>query len=148
VRHHEDRPLAEHKLLKLADLKSYRLCLPESSFRTRQLLQTAESKERVSLQPSITCNSITLLKSLLESGEFFTLLPVLAVSKEVENRQFSAVPIDSSALQDAAVHLISRLGRRLPPAPLRMLNALTTYLEACGGTIDSAEVAAGAASAP
>jgi DNA-binding transcriptional LysR family regulator len=143
-----DHPLAGHKLLKLADLKSYRLCLPESSFRTRQLLQTAESNERVSLTPSITSNSITLLKSLLESGEFFTLLPVLAVGKEVENGQFTAVPIDSSALQDAAVHLISRLGRRLPPAPLRMLTALTAYLEACGGTIDTPEIPAGAPGTP
>jgi DNA-binding transcriptional LysR family regulator len=139
-----DHPLAEHELLKLADLKSYRLCLPESSFRTRQLLQAAESDERVSLQPSMTSNSITLLKSLLESGEFFTLLPVLAVSKELENRQFAAVPIDSSALQDAAVQLISRLGRRLPPAPLRMLDALTAYLEACGRTSDPSDMANGA----
>ena len=139
-----DHPLAQHKLLKLADLKSYRLCLPESSFRTRQLLQTAESDERVSLQPCITSNSITLLKTLLESGEFFTLLPVLAVSKEVENRQFAAVPIDSTALQDAAVQLISRLGRRLPPAPLRMLDALTAYLEARGWTIDPSDMVNGA----
>ena len=141
---HVGHALAAHKLLKLADLQSYRLCLPEPSFRTRQLLQTAESDERVSLRPSITCNSITLLKSLLESGEFFTLLPVLAVSKEVENRQFAAVPIDSTALQDAAVQLISRLGRRLPPAPLRMQSALITYLEACGGTIDLPDAPAAA----
>jgi len=126
-----DHALAGYKLLRLADLQSYRLCLPESSFRTRQLLQTAESNERVSLQ----------------SGEFFTLLPVLAVSKEVENRQFAAVPIDSTALQDAAVQLISRLGRRLPPAPLRMLNALTTYIEASGGTIDLSGIAGGTAAA-
>ncbi len=129
-------PLAAHKSLKLADLKSHRLCLPEPSLRTRQLLRTAESIEGVSLQPSVTSNSITLLKSLVQSGEFFTLLPVLAVSKEVENRQFAAVPIVSSALQDAAVQLICRLGRRLPPAPLRMLDALTAYLEASGATID------------
>jgi len=135
-----DHPLAANRLLKLADLKSYRLCLPDSSFRTRQLLQTAESDERVSLQPCVTSNSVTLLKSLLESGEFFTLLPALAVSKEVENRQFAAVPIDSSALQDAAVQLISRLGRRLPPAPLRMLSVLTTYLTECGGTVDSSDI--------
>jgi len=56
---HVNHALAAHKLLKLADLQSYRLCLPEPSFRTRQLLQMAESNERVSLQPSITCNSIT-----------------------------------------------------------------------------------------
>ncbi len=140
--------LAGHKLLKLADLQSYRMCLPEASFRTRQLLQTAESDERVSLQPSVTSNSITLLKSLLETGEFFTLLPLLAVSKEVESRQFVAVPIDSTALQDAAVQLISRLGRRLPPAPLRMLNALTTYLEACGGVIDLSDIPNGASTPP
>ena len=133
-------PLAGHKLLKLADLKSHRLCLPEPSLRTRQLLRTAESIEGVSLQPSVTSNSITLLKSLVQSGEFFTLLPVLAVSKEVENQQFAAVSIDSSALQDAAVQLICRLGRRLPPAPLRMLNALTAYLEASGATIDLAGI--------
>jgi DNA-binding transcriptional LysR family regulator len=87
-----DHPLAQRKLLKLADLTSHRLCLPEPSFRTRQLLQTAERAERVSLQPSITSNSITLLKSLLESGEFFTLLPVLAVSKEVENANSPPCP--------------------------------------------------------
>jgi DNA-binding transcriptional LysR family regulator len=131
-----DHPLAGHKLLKLADLQSFRLCLPESSFRTRQLLQTAESDERVSLQPIVTSNSVTLLKSLLESGEFFTLLPVLAVSEEVEKGHFAAVPIDSTALKDAAVQLITRLGRRLPPAPLRMLNALTTYLQGSGATVD------------
>lgn len=140
--------LAGHKLLKLSDLTPYRLCLPEPSLRTRQLLRAAESKEGVSLQPSVTSNSITLLKSLLESGEFFTLLPVLAVSKEVENRQFAAVPIDSTALQDAAVQLICRLGRRLPPAPLRMLNVLTAYLEASGATIDLSGIVSGASPAP
>lgn len=140
-------PLAGHKLLKLADLKPHRLCLPESSFRTRQLLQAAELQERVSLQPCITSNSITLLKSLLESGDFFTVLPELAVSKEVENGQFASVPIDSTALQAAAVQLICRLGRRLPPAPLRMLAALTTYLEACAGSAEVSGIVSGAVTA-
>ncbi|HEY3850552.1 MAG TPA: LysR family transcriptional regulator [Steroidobacteraceae bacterium] len=136
-----DHPLAARKLLKLADLRTHRLCLPESSFRTRQLLQTAEADESVSLQPSVTSNSLILLKSLLMAGEFFTVLPVLAVSKEVDNGQLAAVPIDSAALQEASVQLISRLGRRLPPAPLRMVSALTNYLKACGGRFDTAEPA-------
>jgi len=127
-----DHALAQHKTLKLADLKSHRLCLPEPSFRTRQLLRAAESDERVSLAPSITSNSISLLRDLLHSGEFFTLLPVLAVKKEVDNGQFVAVPIDSNALAEASVQLICRLGRRLPPAPLKMLAVLMTYLESCG----------------
>lgn len=137
-----DHPLAAHKLLKLMDLETHRLCLPESSFRTRQLLQTAEADEGVFLQPSLTSNSLTLLKSLLNASEFFTVLPVLAVSKEVENGQLTAVPIDSPALHEASVQLIARLGRRLPPAPMRMVSALTTYLEACGGSVDELEAAA------
>lgn len=138
-----DHPLATRKLLKLADLKTDRLCLPESSFRTRQLLRTAESEEGVSLQPSVSSNSLTLLKSLLTASEFVTVLPVLAVSEEVRNGQFAAVPIDSAALQEASVQLIGRLGRRQPPAPLRMVSALTTYLEACGGRFDRADHAGG-----
>ncbi len=62
-----DHPLAAHKLVKLADLEKHRLCLPQSSFRTRQLLRTAESEEGVSLQPSVTSNSLTLLKSLVNA---------------------------------------------------------------------------------
>lgn len=137
-----DHPLAARKLLTLADLEPYRLCLPESSFRSRQLLKSAEADAGVSLQPGVTSNSITLLKGLLAAGDYFTVLPVLAVSKEVESGQFAAVPIGSPALQEASVQLISRLGRRLPPAPLRMISALTTYLEACGGRFDTAEPAA------
>jgi DNA-binding transcriptional LysR family regulator len=135
-----DHPLAARKLVKLADLEKHRLCLPQSSFRTRQLLRTAESEEGVSLQPSVTSNSLTLLKSLVNASEFFTVLPVLAVSEEVQSGRFAAVPIDSAALQEASVQLIGRLGRRLPPAPLRMVSALTTYLETCGGRYRGAAV--------
>lgn len=131
-----DHPLAQYRVLKLPDLTSHKLCLPEQSLRTRQLLQAAESHEQVSLVPSITSNSTTLLKDLLQSGEFFTLLPLLAVKKEVDSGLFTAVPLDSSALQAASVQLISRLGRRLPPAPLRMLNLLMAYLEDCGAPVD------------
>jgi DNA-binding transcriptional LysR family regulator len=134
----KDHPLGRNHLLKLAELKGHRLCLPESSSRTRQLLQAAELQAGVSLQPELTSNSINLLKNLLQTGQFFTLLPRLAVSKELETREFCAVPLDSPALQDVAVQLISRLGRRLPPAPLRMLTALMTYLEAAAGFEESA----------
>lgn len=133
-------PLAKHKLLKLADLAGYPLCLPESSLKTRQLLQTAEIDERLSLQPCISTNSIMLLKSLLNTGDLYTILPPLAASREIESRQLIAVPIDSPALQEASVQLISRVGRRLPPAPLRMISALTAYLESCGGRIEMPKI--------
>jgi DNA-binding transcriptional LysR family regulator len=100
----------------------------------------AETDERLSLQPCITTNSLALLKSLLSTGDFYTILPMLAASSEIQSGQLAAVPIASPALPEASVQLISRVGRRLPPAPLRMISALTAYLESCGGRIDTPEV--------
>lgn len=133
-----DHVLARRPGLRLADLASHGICLPQSSFRTRQLLKVAEAAERVTLQPTITSNSLVLLKDLLRTGDFITLLPLLAVSKEVSRGELAAVPFSSSVLQDTAVQLVSRLGRHLPPAAHKLLNMLTAYLDTCGQLLDAA----------
>ena len=131
-------PLAGASKASLADLAVYPMCLPEASFRTRQLLKMAEMLEHTSLQPDITSNSIVLLKNLVANGEYLTLLPMLAVSEEVARGEFVAVRVDSSSLQDTSVHLISRLGRHLTPAPLRLMTALISYLNGYEGCFDRA----------
>jgi DNA-binding transcriptional LysR family regulator len=114
------------------------MCLPESSFRTRQILKVAEMLEHTFLQPDITSNSIVLLKNLVANGEYLTLLPMLAVSEEVARGEFVAVRVDSASLQDTSVHLIGRLGRQLTPAPLRLMTALISYLNGYEGCFDRA----------
>ncbi len=121
-------PLAKKQSVTLAELALHPMCLPESSFRTRQLIKEAEVAERVFLQPSVTSNSLAMLKTLLSSGELLTLLPMLAVSEEIERGAFAAVPVQSAALAETSVHLVGRLGRHLTPAPLRLLNSLMSYL--------------------
>ncbi len=97
--------------------------------RTRQILSEVEAAERVTLQPGVTSNSIVFLKSLLLSSDLCTLLPLLAVAEEVERGDFIAVPVDGAALHGTSIHLISRLGRRLTPAPLSLVDVLTVYLD-------------------
>jgi DNA-binding transcriptional LysR family regulator len=143
-------PLASQQSVTLAELAAHPMCLPEASFRTRQLLKVTEVTERVSLQPSVTANSLVLLKSLVSSGELITLLPLLAVSEELERKELVAIPINSTALRDTSVHLICRLGRHLTPAPLRLMNALMLYLDAyrSAGEQASDQLAEGSPPAP
>ncbi len=122
-------PLARHAAVTLSELVQYPMCLPECSFRTRQILKEVEIAEGITLQPSVTSNSIGLLKNLLQSGDLCTLLPLLAVAEEVERGEFAAVEVHGAALNGTSVHLMSRLGRRLTPAPLRLIDELTIYLD-------------------
>jgi DNA-binding transcriptional LysR family regulator len=120
--------LAGNSTITLGELCAHPMCLPEGSFRTRQLLKAAESAEGLTLQPVVTSNSVVMLKSLLLSIPLLTVLPQLAVAGEIERGELVAVPIESAALQNTSVHLIGRLGRQLTPAPLRLMSALLAYL--------------------
>lgn len=131
-------PLAGRPAVTLAELSQHAMCLPESSLRTRQLLKAAEMLERVSLQPDITSNSLTLLKTLIATGEYLSLMPMLAVSEEVSRGEFAAVRVDSASLRDTSVHLIGRLGRHLTPAPLRLMTTLISYLNGYEGCFEHA----------
>lgn len=136
-----DHPLAALPEVHLKDLVPHALCLPQPSFRTRQLLKVAEAAERVALQPALTSNSLVMLKNLLQAADLATLLPLLAVGREVARGELVAVPFVSPVVQDTGVQLISRLGRHLPPAAHQLLNMLVAYLDTCGH-LQQAEAAA------
>jgi DNA-binding transcriptional LysR family regulator len=121
-------PLASRTQIQLADLVAYPVCLPEASLRTRQIIKLAEERERVSLQPGLTANSVSLLRDMAMSTGYVTLLPVLAVASEIANGDLIAIPIDNPILECTRVNLLSRLGRQLAPAPMRLLSTLETYL--------------------
>jgi DNA-binding transcriptional LysR family regulator len=122
-------PLARRPGVTLRELSQHALCLPEDALRTRQLLRQSEAAQRITLQPSVTCNSIALLKALLRSGELCTLLPPLGVADELARGELSVVPINGFALHDTSAQVITRLGRRLLPAPVSLIPVLKRYLE-------------------
>ncbi len=122
-------PLAHRSGVTLSELSQHALCLPEDSLRTRQLLKQAEAAQRITLQPSVTCNSIALLKALLRSGELYTLLPPLGVADELARGELSVVPIEGCTLHDTSAQVITRLGRQLLPAPQSLVPVLKGYLE-------------------
>ena len=144
---HPEHALARRASLGLRDLQAHGMCLPQSSFRTRQLLKVAEAAERVTLRPAIVANSLVLLRELLRTGSFITLLPILAVQREAARGELVAVPFDSSVVGDTAVQLMSRLGRHLPPAAHKLLNMLVAYLDTCGQLLQATALAEQASAA-
>jgi DNA-binding transcriptional LysR family regulator len=121
-------PLAHRPGVTLSELSRHALALLQDSCPTRQLLKQ-ETAQRITLQPSVTCNSIALLKALLRSGELCTLLPQVSVADECARGELSVVPIEGSALHDTPAQVITRLGRQLLPAPLSLLPMLKGYLD-------------------
>lgn len=126
---HRSHHLASRKSVTLSELASYRVCLLDSSLRTRQLLRQAEVAEGITLDPAVSSNSIGLNRDLVLSGEFVTLVSVLAVSQDIAKGELVAIPLDNPVLQELTpVTLVCRRGRRLAPGPVQLLLMLDGYL--------------------
>lgn len=121
---HPHHPLANESSVTLRQLNSHQLCLPDPSFRIRQIIGMAETQERVSLNSHVTTNSLHLLREMVKSGLYATLMPEIGAIVELSRRQLVSVPISSAGLQDTSINLISRLGRTLPAAPAALLPVL------------------------
>jgi DNA-binding transcriptional LysR family regulator len=98
--------------------------MTESSFRIRQIISIAETQERVSVSSRIVTNSLQLLREMVKSGDYVTLMPDIAAFSELANRELVSIPVESSALQTTSVNLVTRLGRALPVAPAALLPLL------------------------
>ena len=115
--------------LKVSDLVEYPLALQEKQFGVRQLLAMAEFQENIRFHPTITTNSIAVLKQFVLSGSGVTLLPASVVSQDVRNKKLCAIPIDHSILMSGEAHLITRLGRQLSAGPAQLLQYLSTWMQ-------------------
>jgi DNA-binding transcriptional LysR family regulator len=121
---HPKHPLAGASSVTLRQIAEHKLCLPEPSFRIRQMIGLAEASERVLLTPHVNTNSLHLLREMVKAGNCATLLPEIAAIIEINRKELVSVPVASRALQDTAANLICRLGRTLPSAAATFLPIL------------------------
>ncbi|WP_243633844.1 LysR family transcriptional regulator [Motiliproteus coralliicola] len=114
----------------LEETLAYPLALQEGNFGIRQLLSIVEFKERIRLNPSVTTNSIAVMKNFVRSEMGVTFLPAFVVAREIADGQLCAVPIDHPILASGEAHMITRLGRQLPEGPKQLLQHLTHWMRA------------------
>jgi DNA-binding transcriptional LysR family regulator len=119
-----DHPLSGRSSLTIADLAGERLGVPERSFRIRQILSSAESEDHVFLTPTLTSNSLLVLKEFARSGSGITILPSIAAHSEINAGVLCAVPINHPLLRHTSASVITRLGRQLPVAAVKLLQEI------------------------
>ncbi|BEV17805.1 LysR family transcriptional regulator [Herbaspirillum sp. DW155] len=114
----------------LRDLASYPMALTHLAYGTRQLVEAAMLIEKVRFSPTITTNSIAILKHFVKSELGFTLLPLFAVTAEMSNDELYTIPVRNTLLARSEAHLITRTGRKLSLAADRLLQHLSTRMKA------------------
>jgi len=101
-----------------------------TSYGTRQLLALAEYAAKIKLNPTLTTNSINVLKHFVKSELGVTLLPRFAVSTELAAGELFAIPLEDDVLSVAEVHLITRVGRKLSVAANRFVSYSSSLMQA------------------
>ena len=121
-------PFASRASLTLADLATVPLFLSNESFRVPQLLKIAEKAEGVTLEPTVTSDTLTLLTDCVRKGFGVSVMGEVPIADLLDEKKLVAVPIDSPVLATTSTEIITRLGRQLPSGALEILGMLMRIL--------------------
>jgi DNA-binding transcriptional LysR family regulator len=128
---HPEHPLAKlGRQPTLSDLAGYPIAELRGSYGTQKLMEVATAAERISFNPVVRTNSFLVLKSFVCANLGIAFMPAFAAAKELRDGEVIALPIDHPILQTAEAHIITRHGRRLPPATLGLLQHLIKRMKA------------------
>ncbi|MGI4860183.1 MAG: LysR substrate-binding domain-containing protein [Janthinobacterium lividum] len=109
-------------------LTAFPLAVTHTAYGIRQMPPALEITERIRLQPVVTTDSLTVLKEFVKQELGVSCLPDFAVAREVDAGDLFTMPLLHPVLETAEAHLITRAGRRLSGAAVRMLQLMTAQL--------------------
>ncbi|MFF7710716.1 LysR substrate-binding domain-containing protein [Pseudomonas sp. NPDC007930] len=128
-----DHPLALEKgAITLQGLDRHRLALPGVAYGIRQILTVAEQQLGIALSPTLTCNTLAMLKRYAMEGGV-TLLPTFVVEAELHAGSLVALPLLHEVFAQPEAQLITRLGRQLSVGANRVLAMLLEDVAAFRG---------------
>jgi DNA-binding transcriptional LysR family regulator len=124
-----NHPLArQQRRPMLADLRDYPVAQMYGAYGVRQLIEAAEHADGLRLSPTLTTNSMLILKHFVAAGSGVMMLPAFAMSREIDAGQLVAIPIDHPVLARAQAQIITRAGRQLSGAANKLLLLLTSTM--------------------
>lgn len=122
-------PAASLASLTLSTLSGFDLCLPPKGFRIRTILNDAERREHVWLEPKIVTSSLMMMREMAKAGRMVTVMPTISAVAELEQGLLVARPLIATELEHTTISLIHRVGRQLEGGPARLLGILESKLK-------------------
>jgi len=114
--------------ISLQSISQESIGLPDEAYRIRQIIHAAEQEEGVFLEPSLTTNSLALLKEFVLSGRGISILPELVVHECLEEGSLRALVLNNQILRSTKASLITRVGRQLPVGAYRLMTWVERHL--------------------
>jgi len=87
------------------------LALLNTSFSIRRAVNLYEVRQGIRLKTLLECNSFEALKNFVEAGLGGTLLPKVCATKELRNKNFTAISVEGMHALDTSLDLVARKGR-------------------------------------
>lgn len=122
---HPGHAFADRAEVRLAELSSIPLALPDHDFGTRRMIDSATGRLGVRIEPILTSNDFEVLRSFVRSGSGAALLPMRAIVAREPSGDLLAVPVAEPSFAGATIDLIVLRKRRLPRVLQDFVEALS-----------------------
>lgn len=126
----------------LRDLAQMPLALPDKSFGARQAFEEIFSRDGLELDPVFVTGALEMLKELVLRRAAITLLPALAVQREIDAGQLVAVPIAAGKGVRTPIDLCVAPDRQLSFAAGKLVDFIEGFMRGAGNRKPAARKAA------
>lgn len=124
-----DHPLFERSAISLEEVLLMDVGAPDESFGIRRIVNNAANAAGLSLIPVISTNTFEALRDFARASGVAVILPNRAVHNHPGDAVLKAIPIQSSPLQDGAIHVIAHQEHRMPRIISIFVDTLIRHLE-------------------
>lgn len=129
-----DHPITRlGRRVRISDLVDYDLGLLPGKFGIRQTLLHAEDDEHVMLAPKLVTNSNHALERFALEWDGVIVSPAFGLRDRIASGDLVATEFEESYLQAGEAQLLTRRGRKLPPAASSLLQSLKASFDVVKG---------------
>jgi DNA-binding transcriptional LysR family regulator len=123
-----EHPLVAQVRVSLEQVADQRLVLPSGGLHLAEIIQSTFRDNGLPLNPVVTSNRIQPIIDAVRAGLGIALLPEILLWDLIHVGTLVTRPVDCPDFDETKVHLLTRLGQRLPPAGLSVLTALSAAI--------------------